>query len=62
MQPEEMRAIRKQLGLTLVELGDVLGLTGPFIGAMENGHKPIEPRTRLSLLYLADHPEAARKG
>jgi DNA-binding XRE family transcriptional regulator len=59
MQPNEVKVIRKGLGLSQAELGDVLGLTGQFIGMMERGVKPIEKRTAFALRYLAEHPDQA---
>lgn len=58
MQPTDLRAARKAMGLTQAELADQLGLTMQFIGMMERGDKAIERRTELAVLYLVDHPEA----
>lgn len=58
MQPEELKAIRTTLGLTQAQLGAALGLTGQFVGFMERGGAPIEPRTTFSMLYIAEHPDA----
>lgn len=58
MQGHELKAIRKSMDLRQVALANALGLTPQFIGMMERGEKPIEPRTALSVLYLLDHPEA----
>ncbi len=52
MQPDELRAARKALGLSQAELGLELGLTGEFIGMMERGVKAIERRTDLAMRYL----------
>ncbi|MEH3121995.1 MAG: helix-turn-helix domain-containing protein [Sphingomonas phyllosphaerae] len=60
MQPDELKAIRKALGLSQARLGEVLGLTGQFVGFMENGKAAIEPRTALAVLYLSEHPELIR--
>ena len=58
MQSGELKAIRKELGLTQDEMGAALGLTKTFIGMMERGDKPIERRTALAALYLRDNPSA----
>jgi DNA-binding transcriptional regulator YiaG len=58
MQPDELKAIRVQLGLNQGKLAATLGLTGQYVGMMERGQKPIEPRTALAVRYLAEHPEA----
>ena len=58
MQPDELKGIRKSLGLSQARMGDALGLTGQFIGFMENGKAGIERRTALAVRYLAEHPEA----
>ena len=55
--PEEVKAVRKGLGLSQQALGDALGLSRVTVGQMERGRAPIERRTVLSLLYLAEHPE-----
>ena len=58
MQPEELKAIRTTLGLSQAQLGAALGLTAQYVGFMERGSAPIEPRTALSTLYIAEHPDA----
>lgn len=45
------------MNLRQAALADALGLTPQFIGMMERGEKPIEPRTALSVRYLVEHPE-----
>ena len=49
---EQLRAARTELGLTQAALAEKLALTGTFIGLMERGSNPIEPRTDLSVRYL----------
>lgn len=61
MQPDELKAIRKVLGLSQGRMGEALGLTGQFVGFMENGRAGIEKRTALAVRYLAEHPEAVDK-
>jgi hypothetical protein len=45
------------MGITQTRLADALGMTGTFVGLMERGVRPIEPRTRLAALYLRDNPQ-----
>lgn len=49
MQPDELLAARRTMGLTQGELAERLGLTPQFIGMMERGEKPIEKRTALAV-------------
>ena len=58
MQGHELKALRKGMNLRQASLAQALGITPQFVGMMERGEKPIEPRTALSVLYLVDHPEA----
>ncbi|PTQ12975.1 hypothetical protein CLG96_02190 [Sphingomonas oleivorans] len=60
MQADELKALRKALGLTQAELGEALGMTSKYVGMMERGEAAIEIRTALAMRYLAEHPEAAR--
>lgn len=57
MQPHELKSLRKEMNLRQAGLAKALGLSAAFIGMMERGEKPIEPRTALSVRYLIDHPE-----
>lgn len=50
--PEKLRAARTEMGLTQAQLADRIALTGTFIGLMERGTNPIDPRTDLSVRYL----------
>lgn len=52
MQADEMKQIRKALGLTQQQLADQLGLSRVIIGLMEREQAPIERRTELSMRYL----------
>ena len=45
MQGEELKALRKEAGLTQAGLGQILHLTPAYVGEMERGEKVIEPRT-----------------
>lgn len=45
MQGDELKALRKQAGLTQIELAKVLDLSPTWVGQMERGDVAIEPRT-----------------
>lgn len=60
MQPDELKAARKALGLSQEAMADAMGVSRVLIGQMERGKAPIERRTELAALYLAEHPEAAK--
>lgn len=53
MQGDELRSIRRGLGWTIAQMSQVLGLSETFVGQMERGQKPIEPRTALAARYIA---------
>lgn len=53
MQPEELKAIRKALGMKQDAFAEALGLSVNFVSLMEGGKKPIERRTELAVRYLA---------
>jgi DNA-binding XRE family transcriptional regulator len=57
MQGEGLKAVRTALGLSQAAFGKALGLTREAINKMESGTFPIERRTELAALYLAEHPE-----
>ena len=40
------QSLRKALGMTQADMAAALGMTSVFIGMMERGERPIEPRTR----------------
>lgn len=54
MQPDELKAMRKQAGLSQGDLAAEVGLSQGFIGEMERGEKPIEKRTELAVRYLVE--------
>lgn len=47
--PQNIRKLRKDLGLTQLEFGKSLGVTGVYIGYLEKGDKK-KPSTTLQLL------------
>ncbi|GLT00146.1 hypothetical protein GCM10007897_15300 [Sphingobium jiangsuense] len=59
MQPDELKELRKALGLSQQEFADALGVSRVLVGQMERGQAPIERRTALAARYLAEHPDAA---
>jgi len=58
MQGEALRALRGGLGLSQDAFGRAIGMSRKAINEMEAGKAPIERRTELAALYLAEHPEA----
>ncbi len=58
MQGDELKAIRKELGWTIAEMAEALGLSPTWVGQMERDYKPVERRTALAVRYLREHPEA----
>jgi len=62
MQPEELRTLRKQIGMTLAEMAAALGMSIDTVGRMERGVDgyPIEKRTALAvraIVMLKNRPE-----
>ncbi len=60
MQPDELKALRKAIGLTQEGLSIAIGLSRPTIGLMERGQAPIERRTELAVRYVALMQELGR--
>ena len=58
MDATGLRTLRKEMNLRQASLAKALGMTPQYIGLMERGLAPIEPRTEMSVRYLAEHPEA----
>src|SRR4051812_13007095 len=54
MQADDLKALRKNMGLSQAELATALGLTGTYIGMMERGEKAIEMRTAWLVRMLAN--------
>ena len=52
MNPTQLIAARKRLGLTQPQLAEALGITTSAIWRMEKGQRPIEKRTELAIRYL----------
>jgi len=52
MQGDELKALRKGLGMTQAEMADAIGMTATSIGLMERGVAPIEKRTIQAARYL----------
>jgi transcriptional regulator with XRE-family HTH domain len=57
----ELRMLRKQIGLTQIQLAKLLQTTQQTISQQENG-KPVRLERLLALRYLAEHPEARMPG
>lgn len=68
MQGEELKAMRKALGMNQQELADAIGMSRKAIGEMERGTAPIEKRTGMAVQLLvltgaaAPDPSAAPAG
>lgn len=52
MQPDDLKRLRKDAGLTQGELAELTGFSHGFIGEMERGEKPIERRTVLAVALV----------
>ena len=52
MQPEELKAMRVEAGMSQAELGAAIGMSRVTIGLMERGEAPIEKRTELAVRYV----------
>jgi len=61
MQPDELKEIRKAMGLSQQDFAVALGVSRVLVGQMERGQAPIERRTALAAQYLAEHPEEAQR-
>lgn len=61
MQGSELKAIREALGWGQRKFADEIGMTQTFIGMMERGERPIEPRTALAAKYLFDRKSTFRQ-
>ena len=57
LRMDDMRAIRLQLKLSQIELGERLGLNQSTISRMETGAMPIDRRTSLALAALVTAQE-----
>ena len=53
MQPDELRALRKQAGMTGEQLASAIGMSRKSIVEMEAGRTPIEKCTELAARYVA---------
>ncbi len=60
MSGDELRRLRKSMNLRQPALARAMGLTPQFIGQMERGVSPVEPRTAMAVRYLSEHPEPGR--
>lgn len=54
MQPEGLKALRMQAGLSQVELAELIGMSRVTVGLMERGEAPIEKRTELAVRYVVE--------
>jgi DNA-binding XRE family transcriptional regulator len=54
MQPEELKALRMNAGLSQAELGELIGMSRVTVGLMERGEARIEKRTELAVRYVVE--------
>ena len=54
MQGSELKALRKQAGLSQAELASAIGMARETIGLMERDAAPIEKRTELAVRYVVE--------
>jgi DNA-binding XRE family transcriptional regulator len=54
MQPEEVKALRMEAGLSQAELAELIGMSRVTVGLMERGAAPIERRTELAIRYVVE--------
>lgn len=60
--PERFTALRKLSGLTQDQMGDLLGISGKYVGMIERGEKPIEEQSSLGLLFQSHEASAEMQG
>ncbi|MGT2513915.1 helix-turn-helix transcriptional regulator [Sphingomonas panni] len=53
MQADDLRDLRKGLGMSQQELADKIGMSRKAISEMERAAAPIERRTELAVRYVA---------
>lgn len=52
MRGSDLRAMRRDAGMTQAELADAIGMTRETVGLMERDQAPIEKRTELAVRYV----------
>lgn len=52
--PNRLRAMRKKAGMTLVQLGEQIGLTHTHLSNMERGHRKLDLETMEKLARILD--------
>lgn len=57
MTNDELKSTRARLRLSQDAFARAIGMSRKAINEMEAGKAPIERRTELAALYLAEHPE-----
>jgi len=62
ISPERFKALRKLSGLNQDQMGDLLGVSGKYVGMIERGEKPIEEQSSLGLLFRSHEGSAALEG
>lgn len=56
MEGKDLRARRRQLGMTQKQFADVIGVSSNFVAMMERGERPIGERTALIVAGLRRRP------
>jgi transcriptional regulator with XRE-family HTH domain len=54
MTPEELRTVRKEMGMTQVQLATALGMTSNAVAMWERGERPMPPWMPVALKGLRD--------
>lgn len=62
MQGDELKTLRKALGMSQQELADAIGMSRKSIGEMERGDAPIEKRTGMAVRLLVIEAQADAAG
>ncbi|SCW77876.1 Helix-turn-helix [Sphingobium faniae] len=59
MQPDELKALRRDADMTQDQLAEAIGVSRVLIGQMERGQAPIEKRTALAVRYIVERAQSA---
>ncbi len=49
--PNRFTELRERNGLTQAQLGNILGVSGKYVGMIERGEKPVDEKSSLGLLF-----------
>jgi DNA-binding XRE family transcriptional regulator len=62
MTGEELRRVRKRLGMTQIELAEAIGMQKNSVAMIERGLRPVMKTTELAVRYLLVMSKNRRKG